>query len=341
MSSAADRRLLRSAARAIWRSRRSRHANPGAAGRLREDRQSAEFAADARFPSDVLLHPRPRARTRAQLALANAHQAAAHASIVLASLIGGDETADLHVAPVTAFAAACRAPISSRVRFAGGAGRASAARPRWRSPRHATIAATRQIQKINPRPAGSQVKGIKPAENFPDIISAASYDTALSQCRLFRLAVSCDRISMRRWPRSTRRRRRQKQGQVGIDPRPGRRRRSLRQRAQSTRPAGAVANHRRRFVCTRLDAVSWWRQCDDSPAKYSQTHWQQARQARCASHASIRSSRRIRRRRRRRSCWGSHDDARARRHRDNSDDRALPGARWLPFPRNGGSRQRN
>ncbi len=41
------------------------------------------------------------ARDSAQLALANAHQAAEHASIVLASLIGGNETNDLQVAPVS------------------------------------------------------------------------------------------------------------------------------------------------------------------------------------------------------------------------------------------------
>jgi outer membrane protein TolC len=41
------------------------------------------------------------ARNSAQLALANAHQAAEHASIVLASLIGGNETNDLQVAPVS------------------------------------------------------------------------------------------------------------------------------------------------------------------------------------------------------------------------------------------------
>jgi outer membrane protein TolC len=50
------------------------------------------------IPNDVL---RIRsARDSAQIALANSHQAAGHASIVLASLIGGDETNDLQIAPV-------------------------------------------------------------------------------------------------------------------------------------------------------------------------------------------------------------------------------------------------
>jgi outer membrane protein len=50
------------------------------------------------IPNDVL-HIRA-ARDSTQLALAGAHQAADHASIVLASLIGGDETGDLEVAAV-------------------------------------------------------------------------------------------------------------------------------------------------------------------------------------------------------------------------------------------------
>jgi outer membrane protein TolC len=50
------------------------------------------------IPNDVL---RIRAaRDANELALANAHQAADHASIVLASLIGGDESGELAVAPV-------------------------------------------------------------------------------------------------------------------------------------------------------------------------------------------------------------------------------------------------
>lgn len=50
------------------------------------------------IPNDVL---RIRAaRDTTQIALANARQAAQHASIMLASLIGGDETDDLQVAPV-------------------------------------------------------------------------------------------------------------------------------------------------------------------------------------------------------------------------------------------------
>lgn len=50
------------------------------------------------IPNDVL---RIRAaRDTAELAVANVHQAADHASIVLASLIGGGETGDLEVAPI-------------------------------------------------------------------------------------------------------------------------------------------------------------------------------------------------------------------------------------------------
>ena len=122
------------------------------------------------IPNDVL---RIRAaRDSTQIALANAHQAAEHASIVLASLIGAVEASDLQAAPVIELAAPPNAEVE-------------------RSPAYA--AAERQVRAAEMQVAAAHderyptVKvgltagwlGIDPPQTFGRHLGA-SYDTALA-----------------------------------------------------------------------------------------------------------------------------------------------------------------
>jgi outer membrane protein TolC len=112
------------------------------------------------------------ARDSAQLALASAHQAAEHASIVLASLIGADDATDLQVAPISDLPA----PPSANIE---------------RSP--AYMAAERQVRAAEMLVAVAQDEryptlkigltagwlGIDPPKTFGRHLGA-SYDTALA-----------------------------------------------------------------------------------------------------------------------------------------------------------------
>lgn len=122
------------------------------------------------IPSDVL---RIRsARDSAELALANARQAAAHASIVLASLIGSDETDSLQATPVTALPAPPMAEIEQSPAYKAADRQVRAAQMQ--------VAAARDERYPTLRVAATAGwLGIDPPKTFGHHLGA-SYDTALA-----------------------------------------------------------------------------------------------------------------------------------------------------------------
>jgi outer membrane protein TolC len=112
------------------------------------------------------------ARDSAQLALANAHQAGGHASIVLASLIGGSETNGLQVAPVNDLPAPPNADLEQSPAY-------KAAERQVRSA--AMLVAAARDERFPMIKLGATVGwlGIDPPKTFGHHFGA-SYDTALA-----------------------------------------------------------------------------------------------------------------------------------------------------------------
>ena len=112
------------------------------------------------------------ARDSAQLALATAHQAAGHASIVLASLIGGDEANDLQAAPVSELAAPPSAEIEQSPAY-------KAAERQVRSAQMQVAAARDERSPTIKVGVTAGWLGIDPPKTFGRHLGA-SYDTALA-----------------------------------------------------------------------------------------------------------------------------------------------------------------
>ena len=122
------------------------------------------------IPNDVL---RIRAaRNSTQLALANAHQAAEHASIMLAALIGGEETNDLQVAPVDALPAPLSAELEQSPAY-------QAADRQLRAAKMQVAAAHDERYPTLKIGVTAGWLGINPPKTFGHRLGA-SYDTALA-----------------------------------------------------------------------------------------------------------------------------------------------------------------
>lgn len=112
------------------------------------------------------------ARNSTQLALANAHQAAEHASIVLASLIGGNETNDLQVTAVSDLSAPPSADLEQSPAY-------KAADRQIRAAKMQVAAAHDECYPTFKLGATAGWLGIDPPKTFGHHLGA-SYDTALS-----------------------------------------------------------------------------------------------------------------------------------------------------------------
>jgi outer membrane protein len=122
------------------------------------------------IPNDVL-HIRS-ARDSTQLALANSHQSAEHASIMLASLIGGTETNDLRAAPVVDLPAPSRADLEQSPAY-------KAADRQVRAAQMQVAAAHDERYPTLKIGATAGWLGIDPPKTFGHHLGA-SYDTAVA-----------------------------------------------------------------------------------------------------------------------------------------------------------------